>query len=257
MLASRNQSTTITEDGKRTHKALAQKAPAPKQGEWTAYQITAVGTKITLKIDGVVTAEVEDNELAHRDLQGKLALQLHSGPACQVQFRNIKLKRLPMTKDYRKIVLVAGAPSHASGEHEFNAGIKILRKRLEKVPGIIAQSYHQNGWPKDPSAFDNTNGIVFYADGQGRHPVMKHFEEVDKLTSKGVGIMCMHYAVHVAPGKEGTYFQKWIGGFYETDWSSNPHWNAALKVNEKHPIARGVKPNTIHDEWYLLYALPT
>lgn len=250
MLAARGQRTIIDAGGQRTQSSLDATPPAPARGKWTSYRIVARGPRITLSVDGVVTAEVIDEEKAHRDLRGRLALQLHSGPPCSVQFRNIQLKRFPLEKPRKKIVLVAGAPSHPSGQHEFNAGIQLLARRLEKVPGLLVTSVHDGGWPRDPSAFDNANGIVFYADGQKRHPVMGHFEELDRLTGRGVGVMCMHYAVHVAPGKEGTYFQKWIGGFYETDYSSNPHWDAALKVNEDHPITRGVAPSTIHDEWY-------
>ena len=37
--------------------------------------------------------------------------------------------------DTTKIVLVAGHPSHGPGEHEFNAGCKLLAKCLAQVPG--------------------------------------------------------------------------------------------------------------------------
>ncbi|HVC92257.1 MAG TPA: ThuA domain-containing protein, partial [Pirellulales bacterium] len=42
----------------------------------------------------------------------------------------------------------------------------------------------------------------------------------------------------------------WIGGYYETGYSINPHWNADFKELPKHPITQGVKPFTINDEWY-------
>ena len=42
----------------------------------------------------------------------------------------------------------------------------------------------------------------------------------------------------------------WIGGYYETFWSVNPFWTADFKQLPDHPIARGVKPFAIEDEWY-------
>jgi hypothetical protein len=45
-------------------------------------------------------------------------------------------------------------------------------------------------------------------------------------------------------------FLNWIGGAFEIHWSVNPHWDANFKSLPKHPVARGVKPFTIRDEWY-------
>ncbi|MEM7234104.1 MAG: DUF1080 domain-containing protein, partial [Planctomycetota bacterium] len=249
-LAKRGQSTAIDAAGKRESKALDLSALKVDLDAWNDYHIVARGTRLELRINGTLTAEVDDRETKHRDLFGKLALQIHSGPAMTVQFKDIRLKRLPLEDGQKKIVLIAGAPSHGCGAHEFNAGIKILAKRLRKVEGVVVANYHDNGWPKDPSAFDNANAVVIYADGQGRHPVQKNYKFMDGLMKKGVGLMCMHYAVHVQPGSEGSLFQDWIGGFYESNYSSNPHWDAHLKLNQKHPITNGIQAASIHDEWY-------
>jgi hypothetical protein len=221
-----------------------------KKDEWNEYHITATGNQIVLKINKHVTAIMIDHDKKNRDFSGVLALQLHAGEPMRVLFKDIRLKRLPLTDNRKKIVMIAGAPSHASGQHEFNAGLSILGKRLAKLETVVAAKYNDKGWPKDPTAFDNANAVVFYADGLGRHPLQKHFEQMDTLIDKGVGVMCMHFAVHVEPGKSGTYFQKWMGGFYETGWSSNPHWDAKLTLNKKHPVLNGVKSGIVHDEWY-------
>jgi len=45
-------------------------------------------------------------------------------------------------------------------------------------------------------------------------------------------------------------FKNWIGGYYETHWSVNPTWKAAFQEFPHHPVARGVVPFAIEDEWY-------
>ena len=50
--------------------------------------------------------------------------------------------------DTAKIVLVAGRPSHGPGDHEFNAGCKLLAKCLAEVPGIEPVVV-TGGWPED------------------------------------------------------------------------------------------------------------
>src|SRR5690606_35018322 len=45
-------------------------------------------------------------------------------------------------------------------------------------------------------------------------------------------------------------FLDWVGGYFETHWSVNPHWVMELTELLEHPITRGVVPYTIDDEWY-------
>jgi hypothetical protein len=70
-----------------------------------------------------------------------------------------------------KIVLVAGAPSHGPGDHEFNAGCLLLQKCLNAMPGTEALVVKE-GWPRDESVFEGARAIVFYMDGGSGHPMI-------------------------------------------------------------------------------------
>jgi type 1 glutamine amidotransferase len=87
-------------------------------------------------------------------------------------------------------------------------------------------------------------------DGGGGHPVNNQLQQLAPLMDKGVGLMCMHYAVEVPVGPTADAFKKWIGGYYESGWSINPHWDAQSILAKGHPITRGVNPFTLRDEWY-------
>ena len=67
---------------------------------------------------------------------------------------------------------------------------------------------------------------------------------------KGVGLASIHYALEVPNEKGGQEFLRWIGGYYETGVSTNPHWLAEIKELPTHPITRGVRPFKTKDEWY-------
>jgi type 1 glutamine amidotransferase len=153
--------------------------------------------------------------------------------------------------DSVKIVLVAGRPSHGPGDHEFNAGCKLMAKCLGELPGVDPV-FVAGGWPQDESVFEGARAIVFFMDGGGGHPMIQkdHLETIQKLMDKGVGLVCLHYAVEVPKGKPGDRFLDWLGGYYETGYSTNPHWVAEFKAMPEHPITRGVKPFAIKDEWY-------
>ncbi len=150
----------------------------------------------------------------------------------------------------KKIVFVAGTPSHGAGAHEHNAGCLLLAKELHQAMPHIECVVIQNGWPTDPAAFDGADAIVMYCDGGRGHMVNRHLDQVDKLVDKGVGIACIHYAVEVAAKPAGERFLKWIGGYFEQHWSVNPHWDADFTTLPDHPVTRGVRPFKINDEWY-------
>ncbi len=151
----------------------------------------------------------------------------------------------------KKIVLIAGRPSHESGGHEHRAGCLLLQKCLNSVPGVTSVVY-SNGWPTEPNAFDGAAAIVIYSDGGGGHPAIQgdRLKVLDEQMKKGVGFGCIHYAVEVPKEKGGKEFLNWIGGYFETDWSVNPFWDADFTKIPNHPVTRGVKPFKIRDEWY-------
>jgi len=152
----------------------------------------------------------------------------------------------------KKLVLIAGSISHGPGDHEFNAGVKLLDKCLKDVKGLEVKVVN-NGYPKDDSILDDADGILCYADGGDGHPLIrdKRLEKIGKLMDKGVGLMCAHYGVEVPKDLGGAEFQKWIGGYYETNFSCNPMWTPEFKEFPKHAICNGVKPFAVRDEWYI------
>ena len=150
----------------------------------------------------------------------------------------------------KKIVFIAGNPSHGYGSHEHNAGCDLLSRLLRMaLPEAQIEVVH-NGWPKDPSILSGASAIVMYCDGGRGHMVVPHRKEVDALAKKGTGIVCIHYGVEVEKDKGGVEFLDWIGGYFEMNWSVNPHWTATFDAFPEHPITRGVKPFEINDEWY-------
>lgn len=151
----------------------------------------------------------------------------------------------------KKIVFIAGKCSHGPGEHEGYAACMLLADALNKsMPGVFETVVYRATWPADENAFDNASAIVMYVDGGPSHMVLPHLEQVNALMKKGVGFVCLHYAVEIPMGAGANYFLEWLGGYFETNWSVNPMWTAEYKTIPKHPVTRGVKPFSLKDEWY-------
>ena len=259
ILAPRGKKVVTNAQGKKSVQALdhAEALKGTNQGnDWNDYHIIAQGNKITLKVNGLVTSELIDDQASERELAGVIAFQLHQGPPMKVEYRDIRLKRLPLLKR-KKLVFIAGRPSHSYAAHAHNAGALLLTRLLnENVPQILAVAY-KSGWPQDPTALDNADAVVMYCDGGGAHVLagpgdaLARMKRIDQLSRRGVGVALLHYALipPEVPGA-GQYVTDWIGGYYQTHWSVNPFWTAEVKTLPAHPITRGVKPFSIHDEWY-------
>jgi type 1 glutamine amidotransferase len=157
----------------------------------------------------------------------------------------------------KKVVFIAGSPSHGPGEHEHRAGCLLLQKCLNQLPGFTS-IVHSNGWPKEANAFDEADAIVLYCDGGDGHPAIQgdHLKMLAAAMKRGVGLGLIHYAVEVPKEKGGPDFLEWAGGYFETYRSVNPFWEAHFQSFPEHPITRGVKPFQVSDEWYYHMRFP-
>lgn len=155
-----------------------------------------------------------------------------------------------------KILFIAGNPSHAPGDHEHRAGCMLLAKSLEQAMPNVGAEVSWYGWPKDEKIFDGVASVVMYCDGGDGHYANQHLDFIQGLIDKGVGIACLHYGVEFPAKPAGEKFRQWIGGYFEMNWSVNPDWTANYTSFPKHPIANGVQPFAILDEWYYHMRFP-
>jgi len=156
----------------------------------------------------------------------------------------------------KKILFLAGKPSHSSGDHEFRAGCMILADKLNNSGLPVEAKVHYYGWPKDESIFDGVDACVIYADAGGRFGDKYEFLN-NKVKNDGMGIMFMHYGVHPKKDVGEKYFKPWIGAYMDDFQSVNPHWIADLKPVTTEDISRGITPFTAYDEFYFNMVWPT
>ena len=85
-------------DESRRRKILAQAPPDALAGldktGWNQYVVRADGNRITLHLNGRKTVDYTETETG-MDVPGFIALQVHSGPAIEVWFKDIGIRELP------------------------------------------------------------------------------------------------------------------------------------------------------------------
>jgi hypothetical protein len=69
-------------------------SPHVKKGEWNEYVITADGPYIKQQLNGFTTVDYEEKSDKGAK-EGIIALQIHTGPKMQVEYKDIEIKELP------------------------------------------------------------------------------------------------------------------------------------------------------------------
>ncbi len=170
----------------------------------------------------------------------------------------------------RKVVLIAGPKSHPAMMHEYIKSVRLLKVMLDEVAGIKAEIVY-NGWPEDESILDDADAIMTLSDGQDGHlghlvPFMEgeRMEKMAALMARGVGFVTFHFSTF-APDRLSEQILDWGGGYF--DWQNDDgarEWYSAITTttadvtlpSPRHPIARGVKPYRILEEFYYNIRFP-
>ena len=96
-LVKRGERVVIDEAGKKHFTKLegAVTADAIHKQDWNTVHVVCRGHRLSFTINGKIASEVIDNEAAKRIDKGLIGLQLHGGAPMTIEFREIRLKRLP------------------------------------------------------------------------------------------------------------------------------------------------------------------
>jgi type 1 glutamine amidotransferase len=111
-------------------------------------------------------------------------------------------------------------------------------------PNVHAVVYSTNNWPKKLTHAD----AIAVSLNHGQRAATD--SEIAAAVRRGAGFMAMHFGVEVNKGEAGDNYLRWMGGYFETEWSVNPWWQPDFKEIPEHPTTRGVNPFSVRDEWY-------
>lgn len=167
-----------------------------------------------------------------------------------------------------KVVFLAGGDNrdHPEGTHTYEQSLRYLQRCVETSPNVegVETELHV-GWPEDPSTFEDADTIVLFSNGSDHaladHPFLRdgRLELIREQMDRGCGLVVLHWATFFPAKLAPSGYLDWVGGFfdYETGEDHERNWysrinfvEARCEPNGEHPIAAGVEPFTLHDEWY-------
>jgi type 1 glutamine amidotransferase len=163
-----------------------------------------------------------------------------------------------------RVLVVVGPSNHPPGTHEVAAGGRLLAHCLGAIETPALKAEVVTDWPADEKSLADVASVAFIGDMfppevmPNRNATMKSLAAMMK---RGCGIVCIHYATgleakHVAADGDHPLLH-WMGGYFAT--RCNHHKSVARVFKEAaidpakgdHPVLRGWKSFTIHDEPYI------
>lgn len=164
-----------------------------------------------------------------------------------------------------RILIVVGPSSHPPGSHEVAAGGRLMQHCLnstKNVNGLQAEVVY--AWPDDVNVLDRADTVVFIGDTfpPNRFPeTTAILAKLGTMMQRGCGIVCIHYATGLRAedvAKDGEHpLLHWMGGYFATRCL---HHQSVAKIYRNatitpaaadHPVSRGWKEFTLHDEPYI------
>jgi type 1 glutamine amidotransferase len=164
-----------------------------------------------------------------------------------------------------RVLIVVGPSKHPPGTHEVAAGGRLLKHCVEAFAPARWKADLITQWPKKVAGeLAHVATIVFIGDlfppevMPDRDTIMN---DLAAMMKAGCGIVCLHYATgleakHVAADGDHPLLH-WMGGYFATRCHHHKSIarvfpQATIEPAEKdHPVLRGWKTFTIHDEPYI------
>ncbi|UVI29628.1 ThuA domain-containing protein [Paenibacillus spongiae] len=168
----------------------------------------------------------------------------------------------------KKVVLIAGEPSHGPGAHEYDKTVRLLKVLLDQSIYSDRLQVHavSGGWPDNDELLEDADLLLFVTDGRDGElyrdvPFVANEQRIalmKKLMDGGCGLILLHFSTFFTR-EEGKSVLAWAGGYFEWEdergernWYSRIDMGSRLDLSSReHPICTGVADTiSLQDEVY-------
>lgn len=154
----------------------------------------------------------------------------------------------------RVLLLYQSPDGHPPQTHEYAAGIELLARCLQHVPGVTVQrSLADSPWPEGPGLIRQSDGVVLFVSEGAKwiHEDPRRLEALGQLAERGGGFVALHWAM-------GTREPNHIDGFLELFGGCHGGPDRKYKVvdtsirnaSPRHPVTQGLNDFKVRDEFY-------
>ncbi len=162
----------------------------------------------------------------------------------------------------RLLLLGQGPDGHPRATHEYLAGLRIVKKCLDRVEGLEAVPVAADEPFRDgPDIIDKADGAVLFL-AEGAKWIQQdgaRLAAIERLAARGGALIGLHWAIGC---RETRYVEKYVALFGGCHGGPDRKYAVVTAMTDiadvKHPIATAVAPVTLEDEFYyrLKFARP-
>jgi type 1 glutamine amidotransferase len=155
----------------------------------------------------------------------------------------------------KKLLLVGQGPDgHPAETHEYMAGLRVLARCLEPVPGLELTTVRADGaWEEGPGLIDKADGVVlFLAEGAKwvQADPQRH-KALSRLAARGGGLVALHWAIGTKDAGPIDDYLQLLGGCHGGPDRKYQVLEAKAEVADpKHPVTLGIRDFRVKDEFY-------
>lgn len=150
-----------------------------------------------------------------------------------------------------KIIFIPGSTDQAKDLHKYKATLKLLAAELKAALPYAETSVAEEGWPGDIHAFDDARSVVIFSEGGSKHVINANPETFNRLVDMGTGMVFLHNTIQISQNNPPAEKMLAVaGGYLDAEESKQAIWAAQFELFPNHPVARGLKPFTVKDQWY-------
>jgi type 1 glutamine amidotransferase len=155
----------------------------------------------------------------------------------------------------KKLLLIGQGPDgHPPQTHEYMAGVKILERILQRVPGLDLKVVRADGaWREGPELIAGADGVVLFL-SEGAKWVTQDPQRraaFEKLAARGGGLVALHWAIGTKDAANIAPFVKLLGGCHGGPDRKYQVLSAEAQVADPaQPIVSGIKHFQVRDEFY-------
>jgi hypothetical protein len=155
----------------------------------------------------------------------------------------------------KKVLLLGQSPDgHPPQAHEYMAGMRLLAKCLQPVPGLeVTVLRADSPWKEGPELLARADGVVLYLSEGARWIAAdaRRQEAFRQLAARGAGIVALHWAIGTRDDKPIDSFLQLLGGCHGgPDRKYKILETNVTLADAHHPIATGLSPFRVHEEFY-------
>ncbi len=202
------------------------------------------------------------NVIAQLDLRTLLRITLSAVLIATVHVTCLHADEVQSTSTRpQRLLLIGQGPdgSHARTTHEYFAGMNLLAKLLRSQADLETIVVSADGdWNDGPQLLERTDGaVLFIAEGaKWISADASRLTAFRQLAKRGGGLMAVHWGT-------GTKSAEPIAPFVQLFGACHGGPDRKFKVldvtpelaNDTHPILRGVKADSVHEEFYFALKL--